>query len=59
MKIKIQTLLNFLYIILILGFIWLVIMESINYNEDKRKKEEIHKLNIEKLSLEIEILKNN
>ena len=53
------TPLNFLYIVLTAGFIWFAVAQYINHRREVKHKIEMHKLNIEKVKLEIEILKKH
>ena len=53
------TPLNLLYIVLTAGFIWLAINNYISHRREVKNKIEMHKLNIEKVKLEIKILKQN
>jgi hypothetical protein len=53
------TPLNLLYIVLMGGVIWLAVMNHINYKREVKHKIEMHKLNIEKVKIEIEILKKD
>lgn len=51
------TPLNLLYIVLTACFIWFAVSQYINHRREVKHKIEMHKLNIEKVQLEIEILK--
>ena len=59
METTLFTPLNLLYIVLAAGFIWFAVSNYIDQRRDVKQKIEIHKLNIEKIKLEIEILKKH
>ena len=59
METTLFTPLNLLYILLAAGFIWFAVSNYIDHRRDIKQKIEIHKLNIEKVKLEIEILKKH
>ena len=59
METTLFTPLNLLYIVLASGFIWFAVSNYIDHRRDVKQKIEIHKLNIEKVKLEIEILKKH
>jgi hypothetical protein len=59
METTLFTPLNLLYIVLAAGFIWFAVSNYIDHRRDVKQKIEIHKLNIEKVKLEIEILKKH
>jgi len=59
MKTSKRLLSNMLYIVLTAGFIWFVVAQYVNHKREVKHKIEMHKLNIEKVKLEIEILKKH
>ena len=59
METPLFTPLNLLYIVLAAGFIWFAVSNYIDHRREVKQKIEIHKLNIEKVKLEIEILKKH
>ena len=59
METTLFTPLNLLNIVLAAGFILFAVSYYIDHRRDVKQKIEIHKLNIEKVKLEIEILKKH